>query len=231
MLMNHIGTHDTERAVTVLAGEPSQGRGREWQSAQTLSSEQRERGVRLMMAASAMQYTLPGVPCVYYGDEAAWRVIRIPSTGAVTPGAGKIRSCLPGTGGWGKSERSIPFQRGKLPPAESQRQPAGLRPGGPGRKKPVGSLRLLLRKKSGDSGPASGISKRDRFAGRLLKRPYPDLTRGKLLSDPGGKGSLRFCGGRRAGHENLCPKSPKSGVTIFNADNFSTNEAINKFCI
>ena len=146
MLMNHIGTHDTERAVTVLAGEPSQGRGREWQSAQTLSSGQRERGVRLMMAASAMQYTLPGVPCVYYGDEAAWRVIRIPSTGAVTPGAGKIRSCLPGTGGWGKSERSIPFQRGKLPPAESQRQPAGLRPGGPGRKKPVGSLRLLLRK-------------------------------------------------------------------------------------
>ena len=64
-----------------------------------------------MMAASAMQYTLPGVPCVYYGDEAAWRVIRIPSTGAVTPGAGKIRSCLPGTGGWGKSERSIPFSK------------------------------------------------------------------------------------------------------------------------
>ena len=93
MLMNHIGTHDTERAVTVLAGEPSQGRGREWQSAQTLSSEQRERGVRLMMAASAMQYTLPGVPCVYYGDEAGMEGYKDPFN----------RGCYP----WGRENQEL----------------------------------------------------------------------------------------------------------------------------
>ena len=93
MLMNHIGTHDTERAVTVLAGEPSQGRGREWQSAQTLSSGQRERGVRLMMAASAMQYTLPGVPCVYYGDEAGMEGYKDPFN----------RGCYP----WGRENQEL----------------------------------------------------------------------------------------------------------------------------
>ena len=67
-----------------------------------------------MMAASAMQYTLPGVPCVYYGDEAAWRVIRIPSTGAVTPGAGKIRSCLPGTGAGGNPRGASRFKEGSF---------------------------------------------------------------------------------------------------------------------
>ena len=37
LLMNHIGTHDTERALTVLGGEPAGNRGREWQAAQRLS--------------------------------------------------------------------------------------------------------------------------------------------------------------------------------------------------
>ena len=29
LLMNHIGTHDTERAITALAGEPDGGRDRD----------------------------------------------------------------------------------------------------------------------------------------------------------------------------------------------------------
>lgn len=69
LLMNHIGTHDTERAITVLAGEPSCGRGREWQSAVQMTPSQKEHGIRLMKVASAMQFTLPGIPCIYYGDE------------------------------------------------------------------------------------------------------------------------------------------------------------------
>ncbi len=31
-LMNHLGTHDTKRLITVLAGEPEQGRDRTWQA-------------------------------------------------------------------------------------------------------------------------------------------------------------------------------------------------------
>lgn len=69
LLMNHIGTHDTERALTVLAGEPTGGHDRAWQSQQQLSPEQRELGLKRLRLAAVMQYTLPGVPCVYYGDE------------------------------------------------------------------------------------------------------------------------------------------------------------------
>jgi glycosidase len=34
-----------------------------------LTDDQRARGVKLMKLASLMQYTLPGVPCIYYADE------------------------------------------------------------------------------------------------------------------------------------------------------------------
>ena len=78
ILMNHIGTHDTERALTVLAGEPANSRGRQWQSQQKLSPKQRERGLKLLRLASLLQYTLPGVPCLYYGDEAGMEGYRDP---------------------------------------------------------------------------------------------------------------------------------------------------------
>ena len=68
-LMNHLGTHDTERIITLLAGEKLYGRGREWQANTKLSPEQREYGLRRMRVASGILYTLPGVPCIYYGDE------------------------------------------------------------------------------------------------------------------------------------------------------------------
>ena len=70
LLMNHIGTHDTERALTVLAGEPAEGHDRQWQAEATLTEEQRRLGVQRLKLASLMQFTLPGIPCIYYGDEA-----------------------------------------------------------------------------------------------------------------------------------------------------------------
>ena len=78
LLMNHIGTHDTERAITVLAGEPMGNHGRDWQSSTHLSRERRQKGLRLMRLAALMQYTLPGVPCIYYGDEAGLEGYRDP---------------------------------------------------------------------------------------------------------------------------------------------------------
>ena len=68
-LMNHIGTHDTPRAITALAGEDSTGKGRPWQSVHKLSKEQYQKGVARLKLASLLQYTLPGVPSLYYGDE------------------------------------------------------------------------------------------------------------------------------------------------------------------
>ena len=78
LLMNHIGTHDTERAVTVLGGEPSYGRGRSWQAAQRLNDKQRAIGLRRLQLASLLQFALPGVPCIYYGDEAGLEGYRDP---------------------------------------------------------------------------------------------------------------------------------------------------------
>ena len=93
LLMNHIGTHDTERILTVLGGEPLNGRDREWQSRTKLSQEQRSRGLSLLKLASLMQYTLPGIPCVYYGDEAGMEGYRDPFN----------RGCFP----WGHEDAEL----------------------------------------------------------------------------------------------------------------------------
>ncbi len=89
LLMNHIGTHDTERALTVLGGEPAGNRGRDWQSAQALSPEQRQIGKKRLKLASLIQYLLPGVPCVYYGDEAGMEGYRDPFNRACYPWGGE----------------------------------------------------------------------------------------------------------------------------------------------
>lgn len=68
-LMNPLGTHDTERIITILAGEKNNN-DKELQSKTFLSENQKEIGIKLLKMASAIQYTLPGVPCIYYGDEA-----------------------------------------------------------------------------------------------------------------------------------------------------------------
>ncbi len=69
-LMNSLGTHDTERAITALGGEPAGENGREWQEQrQQLTTVQYCIGRELLMLASILQYTLPGTPCLYYGDE------------------------------------------------------------------------------------------------------------------------------------------------------------------
>ena len=85
ILMNHIGTHDTERALTVLGGEPAGSHGREWQSAHMLSPEQRETGLERMRLAAFLQFMLPGVPCIYYGDEAGMEGYRDPFNRACYP--------------------------------------------------------------------------------------------------------------------------------------------------
>ena len=69
-LMNHIGTHDTARAITRLAGVNINGKDREWQSNHTLSEDDYKKGVKLLKLAATLQYTLVGLPSLYYGDEA-----------------------------------------------------------------------------------------------------------------------------------------------------------------
>ena len=77
-LMNHLGTHDTERLITALVGEPAGGRDRYWQSGRRVSRALYDRGVQLARMAYAILFTLPGVPCVYYGDEVGMQGYRDP---------------------------------------------------------------------------------------------------------------------------------------------------------
>ena len=67
--LNFLSTHDTERAITALAGESCEGKDRYWQSGRRLSPERYEHGRRLVCLAYALLFTLPGIPSVYYGDE------------------------------------------------------------------------------------------------------------------------------------------------------------------
>ena len=70
LLMNHIGTHDTERILTSLGGEPASGRGRAWQSDKKMNETQMWNAKKLLYITALLQYTLPGIPSLYYGDEA-----------------------------------------------------------------------------------------------------------------------------------------------------------------
>ena len=69
-LMNHLGTHDTARVLTVLGKTDSFIGDRAWQAQQKLSDFEYECGIKRLKAAAVIQYTLPGVPSLFYGDEA-----------------------------------------------------------------------------------------------------------------------------------------------------------------
>ncbi len=69
-LMNLLGSHDVERLHTALAFDFNVNTlDRAEQSAIALTPEQSERATKLQMLCAAIQYCIPGVPCLYYGDE------------------------------------------------------------------------------------------------------------------------------------------------------------------
>ena len=76
--MNFLSTHDTERAITAIADEPANGRDRFWQSGRRIPPGRMEEAIRRELLAYALIFTLPGVPCIYYGDEIAMQGYRDP---------------------------------------------------------------------------------------------------------------------------------------------------------
>ncbi len=70
-MMNLIGSHDVPRILTLLGDPPSEASlSKEEQGYYRLSPEQKERAVGRLKVLSLLQMTFPGVPCIYYGDEA-----------------------------------------------------------------------------------------------------------------------------------------------------------------
>lgn len=66
-LMNHLGTHDTARILTVLGGKSCQSK--EEMSVTHLTESEKAAAKELLKMGAVVQFTLPGVPCIYYGDE------------------------------------------------------------------------------------------------------------------------------------------------------------------
>jgi glycosidase len=94
-LMNHVGTHDTVRILNRLGEDCT---AVDWSNRATyrnrrLSPQAREAGLRRLKLAAVLQYTLPGNPCVYYGDEAGLEGFMDPFN----------RGCYP----WGAEDTSL----------------------------------------------------------------------------------------------------------------------------
>ena len=89
--MNLLGTHDTVRILTALVDD-FQG-SREEQAGRRLSRNQQDVALERLMAASFLQYTLPGSPSLYYGDEAMMEGYKDPFNRRTYP--------------WGHEEREL----------------------------------------------------------------------------------------------------------------------------
>ena len=70
MQMNLLGTHDTERILTVLGGERSGGRSNEYLSKKKMNDLERGTAKRRLRMAYTILATVPGIPAIFYGDEA-----------------------------------------------------------------------------------------------------------------------------------------------------------------
>lgn len=92
-LMNLIGSHDTVRAITALSGVKAPYSKRE-RAEYMLPWEQYNVAKRRLMLASTLQYTLPGVPCVFYGDEVGKQGFEDPLNRGTYPWGGEDAELL-----------------------------------------------------------------------------------------------------------------------------------------
>ena len=67
--MNILGTHDTERIITVLGGESSHGKSNSYLKDKRMSVDEKNTAVKLLKSAYTLLATVPGIPSVFYGDE------------------------------------------------------------------------------------------------------------------------------------------------------------------
>ena len=93
-LMTHLSTHDTARFITAVGAECLDDADREAIAKQPpLKDESLEKAVFMLKAAAIIQYSLPGVPTIYYGDEAGLQGYRDPFN----------RTCYP----WGNENAEL----------------------------------------------------------------------------------------------------------------------------
>lgn len=93
VLMNFVSTHDIERAINRLGGENCDDKSKDWMAERYLNDEEYAKGKNRLKAAMALQFFLPGVPSIYYGDEAGLQGYKDPFN----------RRCYP----WGNEDTEL----------------------------------------------------------------------------------------------------------------------------
>ena len=76
--LNNLSTHDTPRAMTALCGENPYSTDRYWQSKRFLTAEKYIKAQKLIVCGFALLFAMPGLPCIYYGDEIGMQGYRDP---------------------------------------------------------------------------------------------------------------------------------------------------------
>jgi len=91
--MNFLGTHDTARVLTILSGAQLSHIDKNRQAEFSLTDSEKAIAKKRLLCAASLIYALPGVPTIYYGDEAGLE-------GGVDP---FNRRCFP----WGNEDEEI----------------------------------------------------------------------------------------------------------------------------
>lgn len=87
-LVNYLGSHDTERITTVLGDVPETDLSYPELATHRMSDEVRATTKELLKQAYLLLAALPGVPCIFYGDEIAMEGYRDPFNRRTFPSKG-----------------------------------------------------------------------------------------------------------------------------------------------
>ena len=93
VLMNFVSTHDIERAINRFGGENCNDKSKDWMAERWLNEHEYWLGKSRLKAATALLFFLPGVPSIYYGDEAGLQGYKDPFN----------RRCYP----WGHEDQEL----------------------------------------------------------------------------------------------------------------------------
>ena len=69
-LMNSLGTHDTVRIINALSDVRAHGWSKTHKLGYKLPDSEYEKAKKKLYLATVLQFTLPGIPSIFYGDEA-----------------------------------------------------------------------------------------------------------------------------------------------------------------
>ena len=111
VLMNFVSTHDIERAINRLGGEDCNDKSKDWMAERYLTNEQYAYGKNLLKTAFALMYFLPGIPSMYYGDEAGLQGYKDPFNRRCYPWGNEDGELIAYVSELGRIRKSIPNLR------------------------------------------------------------------------------------------------------------------------